>query len=58
MMTTPMFQHGLSLCVSFDLDENNKNNSNPTVYDLNNDDNDDANVPAWVRSLRDTAKSM
>ena len=44
--------------VSFDLDENNKNTSNPTIYNLNNNDNDDANVPAWVKSLRETAKSM
>ena len=44
--------------VSFDLDENKKNNGNPTVYNLNDNDNDDANVPAWVKSLRETAKSM
>ena len=44
--------------VSFDLDENNKNNGTPTVYNLNDNDNDDANVPAWVKSLRETAKSM
>ena len=44
--------------VSFDLDENNKNNGNPTVYNLNDNNNDDANVPAWVKSLRETAKSM
>jgi hypothetical protein len=43
--------------VSFDLDENNKNNGAPTVYNLNDND-DDANVPAWVKSLRETAKSM
>ena len=44
--------------VSFDLDEN-KNSGNPTVYNLNNgDSDDDATVPAWVKSLRDTAKSM
>ena len=43
--------------VSFDLDENNKNNSVPTVYNLNDNDND-ANVPAWVKSLRETAKTM
>ena len=44
--------------VSFDLDEN-KNSGNPTVYNLNNgDSNDDATVPAWVKSLRNTAKSM
>ena len=44
--------------VSFDLDEN-KNSGNPTVYNLNNgDSDDDATVPAWVKSLRNTAKSM
>ena len=44
--------------VSFDLDEN-KNSGNPTVYNLNNgESDDDATVPAWVKSLRDTAKSM
>lgn len=44
--------------VSFDLDEN-KNSGNPTVYNLNNgDSDDDAAVPAWVKSLRATAKSM
>lgn len=43
--------------VSFDLDENTKSNSNPTVYNLNGDDND-ATVPAWVQSLRETAKTM
>ena len=44
--------------VSFDLDEN-KNGGDPTVYNLNNgDSNDDAAVPAWVKSLRATAKSM
>ena len=44
--------------VSFDLDENTKNNGNPTVYNLDNHDDDDANVPAWVKSLRETAKTM
>ena len=44
--------------VSFNLDEDNKNNSNPTVYNLNNNDNDDANVPAWIKSLCETAKTM
>lgn len=44
--------------VSFDLDENNTNSGNPTVYNLNNNDSDEANVPAWVKSLRETAKSM
>ena len=44
--------------VSFDLDENTKNNSGPTVFNLNNNDDDDANVPAWVKSLCETAKTM
>ena len=44
--------------VSFDLDEN-KNGGDPTVYNLNNgDSDDDATVPAWVKSLRATAKTM
>ena len=44
--------------VSFDLDEN-KNSGNPTVYNLNNgESDDDATVPAWIRSLRSTAQSM
>ena len=44
--------------VSFDLDEN-KNGGDPTVYNLNNgDSDDDAAVPAWVKSLRATAKTM
>ena len=42
--------------VSFDLDEN-KNSGNPTVYNLNGAD-DDATVPAWVKSLRNTARTM
>jgi hypothetical protein len=44
--------------VSFDLDENNKNTGNPTVFNLNGSDDEDANVPAWVKSLRETAKTM
>ena len=43
--------------VSFDLDENTKSNGNPTVYNLNGDEND-VTVPAWIQSLRETAKSM
>ena len=42
--------------VSFDLDEN-KNSGNPTVYNLDGAD-DDATVPAWVKSLRNTARTM
>ena len=44
--------------VSFDLDENNKNTSAPTVFNLNGSEDEEANVPAWVKSLRETAKSM
>jgi hypothetical protein len=43
--------------VSFDLDEK-KNSGNPTVYNLNDGVEDDAAVPAWIKSLRNTAKSM
>ena len=43
--------------VSFDLDEN-KGSGAPTVYNLNSGEEEDANVPAWVQSLRNTAKSM
>ena len=43
--------------VSFDLDEN-KGGNDPTVYNLNNPEVDDAAIPAWVKSLRNTAKSM
>lgn len=42
--------------VSFDLDEN-KGNKGPVTYSLTDDDEDIA-VPAWVKSLRETAKSM
>ena len=44
--------------VSFDLDENTKNESAPTTYNLNQVEVEDAAVPAWVKSLRETAKSM
>ena len=45
--------------VSFDLDENKKNGSNPTVYNLSSAEiEDEATVPAWIKSLRETAKSM
>ena len=45
--------------VSFNLDENNKNGNQPTIYNLNNGDtDDDIAVPAWVKSLRETAKTM
>lgn len=43
--------------VSFDLDEN-KQNSDPTVYNLNEQMEEDLAIPAWVKSLRQTAKTM
>ena len=43
--------------VSFDLDEN-KNHQNPTIYNLNGDDNDDdADTPAWIKAVLETAKN-
>ena len=42
--------------VSFNLDENNQNSKGPTVYNL--DDSDSEDVPAWVKSLCETAKHM
>ena len=44
--------------VSFDLDENNKNHQDPTVYNLNGDNNDDdADTPAWIKAVLETAKN-
>lgn len=44
--------------VSFDLDENNKNHQDPTTYNLNGDNNDDdADIPAWVKAVLETAKN-
>lgn len=40
--------------VSFD---NTTKENDPTVYNLNNDADDD-NVPAWIKAVRDVAKSM
>lgn len=42
--------------VSFDLDENK--GVKPITYSLTDEDDDDASMPAWVKSLCDTAKSM
>ena len=44
--------------VSFDLDENNKNHQDPTTYNLNGDNNDDdADTPAWIKAVLETAKN-
>lgn len=44
--------------VSFDLDENNKNHQDPTTYNLNgNNNDDDADTPAWIKAVLETAKN-
>lgn len=43
--------------VSFDIDEK-KSDSTPMTYSLTDDDKEDVAVPAWIKSLRETAKSM
>ena len=42
--------------VSFNLEEDN--NPAPTTYNLNNLDDDDASVPAWIKAVRSVAKEM
>ena len=45
--------------VSFDLDdENNNESSNTTIYTLGSEDDEDAGIPLWVKAVRDTAKTM
>ena len=43
--------------VNFNLDEDNKETTKPTTFSLDGSLGDD-NVPAWVKSLRNVAKSM
>lgn len=43
--------------VSFDLEEDNKSNNGPVVYNFQ-DCPDDSAVPAWVKSLQSVAESM
>ena len=43
--------------VNFNLDEDNKETAKPTTFSLDGSLGDD-NVPAWVKSLRNVAKSM
>jgi hypothetical protein len=43
--------------VSFNLEDDNKPETKPTTFSLDGNMGDD-NVPAWVKSLRDVAKSM
>lgn len=47
--------------VNFNLDENKENESeekNPTIYSLTENDNNGDNAPAWIKAVRDTAKTM
>ena len=42
--------------VSFNLDDNKEdNNSNPTTYNLNGNDQEETLVPAWVKAIQDNA---
>ena len=43
--------------VNFNLDEDNTETKKPTTFSLDGSLGDD-NVPAWVKSLRNVAKSM
>ena len=43
--------------VIFNLDDDN-NKKNPTTFNLDSIDNDDAGVPAWVLAAREVAKTM
>ena len=43
--------------VSFNLDDDKEdNNSNPTTYNLNGNDQEETLVPAWVKAIQDNAK--
>ena len=44
--------------VSFDLEEDNGQKANPTVYNLNSGDITEEATPAWVKSLQSVAKNM
>ena len=44
--------------VSFDLDDEENKDNNPTVYNLGSEDDDDAGIPLWVKSVRNVAKTM
>ena len=43
--------------VSFDLDDNN-GPKDPITYNLDNDPDEDAGTPAWVKAVLDTAKTL
>ena len=44
--------------VSFNLDDNSKENHNPTVYNLGDDYLNDSSTPAWVKAALDVAKTL
>ena len=44
--------------VSFDLEEDNGQKANPTVYNLNSGDITEEATPAWIKSLQSVAKNM
>ena len=43
--------------VSFNLDDNDKNNTEPTTYSLNDGGEGDY-TPAWIKSLQSVAKDI
>ena len=45
--------------VSFNLDDDNKDDNKPTVYNLQGDGLlDDSSTPAWVKAALDVAKTL
>lgn len=44
--------------VNFSLDDDKKEETDPMVYSLNDNDNNGDNAPAWIKAVRDTAKTM
>ena len=44
--------------VSLNLDDNSKENHNPTVYNLGDDYLNDSSTPAWVKAALDVAKTL
>ena len=44
--------------VSFDLDDNKEEKKEVVTYSMNDQLNDDSNVPAFVKAMRNVAKDM
>ena len=44
--------------VSFNLEAEEAEDKDPTIYNVNNGELSDDDVPAWVKAVRSTAKSM